>query len=1259
MYCMDSGAELHASSEEHLFSSVTPSNVRMEQADGTPIEAFGEGIVHGLPMVGLRRLAFKGILSTALITDIGANNIGVLYLRDGVHVVRHPALLDAITTTHGSVVASGPRVGNLYMMDPASIGRLSRRIREFPNALSVSFPRLMLQNARHENRCQIAHERLNHMPFDALRRLKNAGLLPGVVFTDAEWRQATSRICPGCAAGKTKKRPRPLHQHSPPVTRALERVHADLGSVESSFGPDHKRRTYFLLIVDEFTRAKWIYFLRRKSDTLAAFQLWADEATRGVGVPTVVVPFQDPTRVDAIRTDNGGEFTSLEFREYWRRAGTWLENSTPVEGHTFIAERNIDVVKTNVAALLASSGLPNQWWSHAAEYFVYTDNRVPRSAPPHMRGESSASMWTGHVADLTHLRRFGSPCVVHVAKKDRKKGSYSSSRAGIFVGYTKFSRRYKVFVPTLGTTLETPFPGEGRIYERESVYIDENPLESVLVPRGGDALDDGIEIPVEVKQEPPIASPPPLLHDPSSQQQEDDHPAMPEASSQQPPAPESPSAGAQQQQQQRELSHPALPTRRSHRVSQPRQQWNIADTRGQAYFRSGPQQDPQQAAEVQQSPGPCPLSHIMAPSPEIAMRNAHSADASEIALVASNDSKTIDPQISLLSLLKRHSNLRRKTRHDPVDDPDVEPYELLVALSSATFADQIPVPATWAQAIHPNNPYREHWIEAMAAEKRCWLKNGVMGLFLPTSEVRAAGHKIVPCKTVAKVKPSLGGGIGRFKIRVVAKGCVMIEGLDYFEVFAPAARGCTIRLLLSIAASLNMNLTNLDVETAFLTASLDVPVFIARPDGFEDIVPDGYCILLHGAVYGLPTSPRLFNRELSGFLRTLGFKQCISDPCLFVRRRDDKLIIIALVVDDLIIAHDGDIEPLIAELEQKYSMTNLGELKHVLGMEVIRDRDKRLVYLSQHDYIDKMLRRFGLDGDKVTTHDTPARADAKLSVSSGKTNEHEDDDWFDDDGEVRSGIKLPYRSLVGSLLYLSICTRPDIAFAVGACSRFVSNPRKAHWVAAKRILRYVKKTSQIRLPLGGLVRFVHAWTDADLAGDNVHGCDTHKSTSSMLFFYGVGLVHWKSKLQATVAQSSVESEFYAMSVGSNTVLWLRNTLEELGFPETGSTPIVTDSAGGVAAAKNPVNYKRLKHIDIRLHSIRERHELKLIHPVWIDGDLNIADIGTKPLNGPRFTKLRNMIFGKTQIQLPVRKPGLEREMFNKIASAVGSQFRYR
>ena len=206
-------------------------------------------------------------------------------------------------------------------------------------------------------------------------------------------------------------------------------------------------------------------------------------------------------------------------------------------------------------------------------------------------------------------------------------------------------------------------------------------------------------------------------------------------------------------------------------------------------------------------------------------------------------------------------------------------------------------------------------------------------------------------------------------------------------------------------------------------------------------------------------------------------------------------------------------------------------------------------------------------------------------------------------GEPMDARTPGYAQLVGSLLYLSVCTRPDIAQAVGALARYMSKPSLAHWQAAKGVLRYLAGTANYGITFGAGGPGLEAYCDADYAGD----IDTRRSTTAYVFILNGGAISWSSRLQQTVAASTTEAEYMAAAAAIKEALWLRTLLGNLGQPIQ-TIPMLADSQGAIKLLKNPVFSMRSKHIDVIYHFARERVARNDVSFSYIKTDHMVAEV---------------------------------------------------
>ena len=275
-------------------------------------------------------------------------------------------------------------------------------------------------------------------------------------------------------------------------------------------------------------------------------------------------------------------------------------------------------------------------------------------------------------------------------------------------------------------------------------------------------------------------------------------------------------------------------------------------------------------------------------------------------------------------------------------------------------------------------------------------------------------------------------------------------------------------------------------------------------------------------------------------------------------------------------------------------MKDLGPAQQILGMKIVRNRQNEKFWLSQEKYIEKVLDRFNMSNAKEVG--TPLAGHFKLSVSQCPTSEK-------DKEEMK---KVPYASAVGSLMYAMVCTRLDIAHAVGVVSQYLSNPRKEHWNAVKWILRYLKGTSKLCLCFGNGKTMLDGYADADMAGD----LDNRKSTSGYLMTFAGGAMSWQSKLQKCIALSTTEAEYIAVTEACKETLWLQRFLQELGMKQD-KYVLHCDSQSAIHLCKNSTFHSRSKHIDVRYHWIRDVLESKALILEKVHTDDNVADMITK------------------------------------------------
>ena len=301
-------------------------------------------------------------------------------------------------------------------------------------------------------------------------------------------------------------------------------------------------------------------------------------------------------------------------------------------------------------------------------------------------------------------------------------------------------------------------------------------------------------------------------------------------------------------------------------------------------------------------------------------------------------------------------------------------------------------------------------------------------------------------------------------------------------------------------------------------------------------VRDGFCLKLLKSLYGLKQAPRNWNKNIVNHIKSLGFKQCVADNCLFVKRVGGKMYLISLYVDDILVAGSDldEVERIKRQFTEHYEMKDLGELNYYLGMKITRSEE--YIKLDQSGYVREILEKYShlLRGKEGKTVNTPMERDLKLRKSELRTMSKDQQAYV---------AEFPYQNIVGALIYLAINTRPDISYAVGVLARFNSNPIYRACKALLRLLMYLRSTPNIGLKFYGNDLNLFGFSDADWAGD----LDSRRSTTGYVVYAAGGPIAWQSKLQTTVAVSTMEAEYMAAFGAIQELIWLKGVLSEIGI----------------------------------------------------------------------------------------------------------------
>ncbi|CAI5964602.1 unnamed protein product [Closterium sp. NIES-65] len=515
---------------------------------------------------------------------------------------------------------------------------------------------------------------------------------------------------------------------------------------------------------------------------------------------------------------------------------------------------------------------------------------------------------------------------------------------------------------------------------------------------------------------------------------------------------------------------------------------------------------------------------------------------------------------------------------------------VLLAPEGDPDALDIPTPRSYAEAVE--GPYSSQWQAAMDAEMASWKSTGTY-----VDAVPPPGANIVSGMWIFRVKRPPGSP-PVFKARYVARGFSQRQGVDYFQTFSPTPKMTTLRVLLHIAAQRDYELHSLDFSTAFLQGSLHEEIWLRRPPGFTGTFPPGTQWSLRRPVYGLRQAPREWHDTLRTTLAALGFAPSTADPSLFLRT-DTSLppFYILVYVDDLVFAtaDTAGLAYVKSELLKRHTCTDLGELRSYLGLQITRDRARRTITLTQSHMVQQVLQRFGFTYSSPQATPLPTRHSLSALPS--------------DESVESSG---PYAELVGCLMYLMTCTRPDLAYPLSILARYVApgRHRPEHMAAAKRVLRYLCSTSGMGLVLGGrspVVLTGHA--DASWADDQA----TQRSSQGYTFSLGSGSVSWRSTRSSSVLGSSCEAEIYAGAMAAQELRWLTYLQTDLGEPPRSPPVLYVDNKAMLALCREQRLEHRTKHIALRYFLARELQQRGQLRLAYVASEANTAKVFTKAL----------------------------------------------
>ncbi|KAK1649920.1 hypothetical protein QYE76_067725 [Lolium multiflorum] len=883
-WVLDSGCTSHMTGGKNLVKELRPNinNITVSFGDNSTSEVMGFGkvvVAHNITLVDVM-----------LVKTLGYNLLSVSALgKMGFTVFIDNDIVVLLWSKTLKVAFVGYREHNLYVVDFS--GTTTSSAMCLFGKVDVGW---------------LWHRRLAHVNMRTLQSLHKGnhivGLMENVSF-------AKDRVCRACVEGKMHDSPHPSKTIIS-SKRILELLHVDL------FGPvTHASlgaKKHCLVIVDDYSRYTWVYFLKTKDETQQIFIDFATEVQR-----------QHNLLIMAIRSDNGSEFKNYTLNDFLSDEGIRHQYSaayTPQQNG--VAERKNRTLMDMARSMMAEYKSRYNFWAEAISTACHSSNRL------YLRkglNKTPYEILTGNKPNISYFKVFGCKCFYKI-KGVRLSKFAPKALEGIFVGYGAESHTYRVFDVSSGIIIESC-----------SVKFEENDGSQVgqVDVCAGDEIPQDAIVRMGVGFFRPIEG-----HGVASREELCSTTVEPSSSQhQQTPSLEANNAPTQEQEQ-----NPP----------------SCVQDQGQDQGQDQPR--------IHDGSDEYPFNILL--SPDNVQDQAHEDEQPQVIEEAQVEGQDGDPndqvdqvtpprprrtkeEIEAHRLARRDRTLEiRGHTHDKVLG-DVRA-KVSTRRQLANFSNH----HAYISVVEPKKVFEaledSDWVEAMHEELNNFKRNKVWTLVKKPKECR----NVIGTKWIFKNKQDEFGNIVRNKARLVAQGFSQVEGIDFGETYAPVARLESIRILLAYASHHNFKLQQMDVKSAFLNGPLHEEVYVKQPPGFEDLNFPNHVYKLDKALYGLKQAPRAWYEHLKELLVDRGFDVGLIDPTLFTKRVNGELFVCQLYVDDIIFgstnkAFNDEFSKLMTD---RFEMSMMGEMKFFLGFEIKQLREG--TFINQAKYLQDMLKRF-------------------------------------------------------------------------------------------------------------------------------------------------------------------------------------------------------------------------------------------------------------------------------------------------------------
>ncbi len=1190
VWIIDSGATAHVTWMYDALVNVRPVTKGLSLADGTMLYSEQMGDVVLRQGNNEQKLVLKNV---CYIPEIAKNVISVRALGPDYETVMTDELAVVKLKTKtgmGKIMLVAPNKSKLYQTE---------------------VERCMIMADDNDER-MLYHKRLGHV---GIKKLKET---LGIPVHDSEQR------CESCLICKHKRRP---FTNSDSVSdNVLDLVHIDITGPINLESVDGKR--FVLVVIDDYSRFAEIALIHRKSDALGnlldILKRWSVRTGR---------------EVKTLRSDNAKEFVSEEFKMKMAERGI-SRHLTVVYNpeQNGVAERTIGVIKEITRVIMFEKKLPDWIWPYAMKHATLIRNICQSASTTRIPYKD----WFKKEFDYDTLKIFGSLAYGHIPLvKQTTLGP--TARKSIFLGFEDGVKGYLLYdldQRVMYTSRSVKFSEWADLPEISAPTI----KKSVAMTTGTSGLSGTRTDPDAFMQEEEEASTPEGTDTEErtveEQQQNTTAPSNEDTSGSDTaidsptPEPRSPDdldnevqGGVNAEEDVMGEPHEPEMTTESHdeRLNEEDEShepseadMDLATTDDESHNNDG-------IDGYHNSEGQSETESIEEnEANEMREYEVRVTDAGNARLQKEN-MEQVEPRrserIKNLPTISYNTSGWPATRKDQAqgstiqagakqvhweytDDEfdesrievidenlDTETFNYLVETgdeSERIFAIELkevecePDPKTLKEALR--GPMRMEWQAAADKEIGTIMSMNAIKRIIPGPEDR-----VIPTKMHVQVKRDERHRIIARKVRFVAKGFMQEEGRDFKHSFAPTASADTLRALLTMAASLDWEIEQMDVSAAYLHADLEERVVIEPPEGYESD-PNVKWLLLK-ALYGLRQAPRAWYELVVQILTKLNFTRLMADMCVFTRGKGEQQLIVVIHVDDfLVLGKDiEEIQKVKYALGNELEIKDLGAVTRFLNLVIKRDRQQRVIELSQEHSIEEI-------GKDYIEHR------GYTATTPVTKNSYEEGDMCNYEKSAK------YLQIYGALNYVGTWSRPDICYGMSLLGQYIKAPTTDAYEALLKMLHYVVTTKGDTLKLGNLsTDELVVYTDADWAKDT----NDRKSRTGMLLMLNSSPIQWKSKKQSVVARSTAEAEYLAAATGARELVWLMNLLSECNLKTKQKPTLFTDNQAIFKILENATSSKRLRHLDLPYHEIRNLVSRDEVNIKFVRSKDQLADMLTK------------------------------------------------